>query len=166
MFKKLKLKYDENIVWLYPIFHMLFAALLAYIVIRVDISERGLFKYIPRIFLTSVPLARTILGSLAGSLLTITTFTFSTVMAVLTMYSSNYSPRIVQNFLKKKISLRVLGIFLGGFIYSITSLLFMRDSLYTDHVVSASIGVLYAIVSSIYFVFLSHKLLNLVKPHI
>ena len=72
-------------------------------------------------------------------------------MAV-TMYSSNYSPRIVQNFKEKNIfkSIRHL---LGGFIYSITSLLFMRDSLYTDHVVSASIGVLYAIVSSILLCF-------------
>lgn len=67
--------------------------------ILIDTKYVPILDFIPDLFLTRVELAKVILGTLSGSLLTITTFTFSTIMVVLTMYSSNFSPRVVNNFL-------------------------------------------------------------------
>lgn len=49
---------------------------------------------IPSILLTKVDLAKTIMGALSGALLTMSTFTFSTILVVITMYSSQFLLRI------------------------------------------------------------------------
>lgn len=85
------------------------------IIILIDNGTLPIQQYIPNIFFTSVDLAKQILGTLAGALLTITTFTFSTILIVLTMYSSQFSPRVVDNFLTNKITMKVLGLFVGVF---------------------------------------------------
>ncbi len=151
MLEKLRLKYEENRLWIYPMKYIIVACILSAITIMVDTRYVFVHKYVPTIFLTSIDLAQTILGALVSSLLSITTFTFSTTMVVLTMYSSDFSPRVIENFLSEKITMKVLGMFMGGFFYSITSLLFMRQTLSTDFVISASIGVVYAILCLIYF---------------
>ncbi|MDO5718770.1 MAG: DUF2254 domain-containing protein [Tissierellia bacterium] len=157
MIQKLKLKYQKNKIWMYPLKYILVAFILLLITVAIDTRYYKFHKYIPHIFLTSISLAQTILGALVGSLLSITTFTFSTTMVVLTMYSSDFSPRVVENFLNEKITLKVLGMFMGGFFYSVSSLLFMRKSLGSDQVVSASIGVFYAILCMIYFAIFVNK---------
>ncbi len=151
MITKLKLKYKKNRLWIYPLRYILTACILAVIVVLIDTGQIMIDRYIPDVFFTSIELAQTLLSTLAGSLLSITTFTFSTTMVVLTMYSSQFSPRVIENFLSEKITLKVLGIFMGGFFYCIISLFFMRKSLESSLVVSASIGVIYAILCLIYF---------------
>lgn len=151
MLKKIRILYESNIVWLYLIRYLFVSVLLSTIVLLIDTRILPIHWIIPGFFLTSVDLAKTILGTLAGALLTITTFTFSTIMVVLTTYSSNFSPRVVENFLTDKISLKVLGIFTGGFFYCITTLLFMRDSLDVQ-VLSATVAVIYSIVCIAYFI--------------
>ena len=152
MITKLKFLYNENKMWLYLAKYILISFLLAVVAILIDIKFIPILEYIPEIFLTSVDLAKVILGTLSGSLLTITTFTFSTIMVVLTMYASNFSPRVVNNFLTDKITMKVLGIFVGGFIYCILALFFMRKAYSSYLVVSATIAILYSILCIIYFV--------------
>lgn len=152
MVQRLKLFYEDNRIWLYLLRYILVAILLAILAILIDTKFIGVLSFIPSIFLTSVELAKVILGTLAGALLTITTFTFSTIMVVLTMYSSDFSPRVVNNFLKDKISMKVLGIFVGGFLYCISTLFFMKNSFSEYLVVSASIAVVYSAFCIIYFI--------------
>lgn len=73
-------------------------------------------------------------------------------MVVLSMYSSQFSPRVIKNFLSNKVTLKVLGLFVGGFLYSIITLFFMRDDLLDKDVISATIGIIYAILAMIYFI--------------
>ncbi len=152
MLAKLRIYYDENKMWFYLAQYMLISFLLALAAILVDIRYIPILDYVPNIFLTSVELAKLILSTLAGSLLTITTFTFSTIMVVLTMYSSNFSPRVVNNFLTEKITMKVLGIFVGGFFYCILALFFMRNAYSKYMVISATIAVGYSVLCTIYFV--------------
>ncbi|NLX94175.1 MAG: DUF2254 domain-containing protein, partial [Clostridiales bacterium] len=126
--------------------------LVAIVAILIDTKTIPLLDYIPDFLLTSVELAKLILGTLSGALLTITTFTFSTIMVVLTMYSSNFSPRVVTNFLTDKITMKVLGIFVGGFFYCILALFFMRKGFSDYLVVSATIAVIYSVLCILYFV--------------
>lgn len=144
--------YENKKFWLYILRYILISILLAVFAILIDTKFINVLSFIPSIFLTSIELAKVILGTLAGSLLTITTFTFSTIMVVITMYSSNFSPRVVNNFLNDKISMKVLGIFVGGFLYCISTLFFMKNSFSNYLVISASIAVVYSILSVIYFV--------------
>lgn len=132
-------------LWLTPALYIVMAVLLSITFFYIDLLYiESLKPYIPSILLTNVDLAKTIMGSLSGALLTMTTFTFSTILVVLTMYSSQFSPRTLKNFIHDKITWRVLGIFLSGFIYNTLSLLFMRDDLYTTDVLSTFVGIVIA----------------------
>lgn len=149
---KFKIFYRNNTIWMYLLRSIVISFLLAIFVILIDSQVIPGKEYIPEFLLTSVGLAKLILSTLSGSLLTITTFTFSTIMVVLTTYSSNYSPRVVNNFLTDQTTMKVLGIFIGGFTYSILALFFMRNALSEFYVLSATIAVIYAIVCILYFV--------------
>lgn len=97
---------SENNMWFSLGKYLIISLLLATLAIMIDTKYIPVLKYIPEIFLASIGLAKLILGTLTGSLLTITTFTFSTIMVVISMYSSNFSPRVVNNFLTDKITMR------------------------------------------------------------
>jgi uncharacterized membrane protein len=149
--------------WMTPGLYCVFSMLLAISVITIDTTFYQQFEHtIPTIFLTSVELAQTILGVIAGSLLTMTTITFSTIMVVLTTYSSQFSPRTLRNFVTSKITMRVLGVFMGGFVYSIFSLLFMKSTM--DHpVISSGVGVIFALVCLGYFAYFIHHVATYIQ---
>ncbi|MEW9052168.1 MAG: DUF2254 domain-containing protein [Neobacillus sp.] len=146
----------KNSIWLTPSFYCIFSIILAIGVITIDTTfYKDIEKILPNFFVTSVDLAQTILGVIAGSLLTMTTITFSTIMVVLTTYSSQFSPRTLRNFVTNKITMRVLGVFMGGFVYSIFSLLFMKSSI--EHpVISSGVGVVFALVCLAFFAYFIH----------
>ncbi len=152
MLDRIKVFYRNNTMWMQLGRSILASALIAIIVILIDSKIIPILEYIPFFLLTSVELSKLILSTLAGSLLTITTFTFSTIMVVLTMYSSEFSPRVVNNFLTDKITMKVLGIFIGGFFYCILTLFFMRNVFAEYQVLSATIAVIYSALCIVYFV--------------
>ena len=152
MLSTIKIFYKENRIWMYLLKYITISIIIAIMAILIDTKFFEVLNILPDILLTSVDLAKLILSTLAGSLLTITTFTFSTIMVVLTMYSSNFSPRVVNNFLTDKITMKVLGVFIGGFFYCILTLFFMRN-IYSEYlVVSATIAVIYSAFCIVYFV--------------
>jgi uncharacterized membrane protein len=156
--KRVLMKIKKGI-WVVPAVYSIASLALAILTISLDTYWiHRIEPFLPTVMLTSIELAQTVLSAIASSLLTMTTFTFSTVMIVLTTYSSQFSPRTLQNFVKDKTTLRGLGIFLGGFIYSIISLLFMRQSLEEHLVSSAFVGVLYAIVCLSFFAYFIHHI--------
>lgn len=142
--KKLSILLKEKI-WITPALYIVIAISLSIAFYYVDLFYiEELKPFIPSILLTNVDLAKTIMGSLAGALLTMTIFTFSTILVVLTMYSSQFSPRTLTNFIQDKIVWRVLGIFLSGFIFNTLSLLFMRADLYETDVITTFAGIVIA----------------------
>ena len=166
----MKLKIFKNLknkIYFIPGIYGLGALILSFIIISVD-NQFGniLVEILPNYFFTSVDLARNILSTLAGSLFGMITISFSTIMVVLTMYSSQFSPRTVQDFLRSKMTLKVLGIFIGGFIYSIITLLFMKESPGSNAVFSAFFGVIIAIICLGYFVVFIHHAANSVQVNI
>lgn len=155
--KKFFFRLNESI-WFTPVMFSLFSAVLAIATVMLDTLYIGeLVDQLPYFLLTSVDLAQTILGTIAGALLTMTTITFSTIMVVLTTYSSQFSPRVLKNFITDKVTMRVLGIFMGGFVYSILSLLFMREASIDHNVISAVVGVLFAVVCLAFFAYFIHN---------
>ena len=152
------LKIKESI-WFIPTLYSLFSVILAITFSTIDhIYHQTILMYVPHVLLTTVDLAQTILGGLSAALLTMTTFTFSTIMVVLTTYSSQFSPRTLKNFVRDPMVWRVLGVFMGGFIYTTLSLLFMQESIAGESVISSLIGVLYAMVCLIFFAIFIHHI--------
>lgn len=151
-------------LWVTPAVYSIFAVSLSIIFFYIDLYVIGAWsEYIPAILLTNVDLAKTIMGSLSGALLTMTTFTFSTILVVLTMYSSQFSPRTLKNFVHDRLTWRVLGVFLGGFIYNTLSLLFMRAHLYSHDVISTFIGILIAFFCLATFAYFIHHISTTVQ---
>lgn len=148
---KLRLFLERNKSAIFLLRYILIAIFLTVVVIGVDYFGIGK-EWVPEFFLTKIDVARSILTALSGSFLTITTFTFSTILSVLSTYSSNYTPRVVENFLANKITMKVMGLFVGGFIYSIMTLFFMKTSDLDVMVLSATVAIVYTIYSVINFV--------------
>lgn len=152
------LKIKESI-WFIPTLYSLFSVILAITFSTIDHTyHQTILMYVPHVLLTTVDLAQTILGGLSAALLTMTTFTFSTIMVVLTTYSSQFSPRTLKNFVRDPMVWRVLGVFMGGFIYTTLSLLFMQESIAGESVISSLIGVLYAMVCLLFFAIFIHHI--------
>jgi uncharacterized membrane protein len=168
---KLKILHNiENKIYFIPSLYAISATFLSIAVILLEHSYgRVLADLLPAYFFTSYDLSKTILSTIAGSLFAMITVSFSTIMVVLTMYSSQFSPRTMQDFLKNKITLKVLGVFIAGFIYSILTLLFLNDTLQGTgdaNIFSAMIGVIVAIVCLGYFVYFIHHAANSVQVNL
>jgi|GEM_PF-6392506 len=68
MFQKITLKIKKSI-WLYPTIYGIISLLLAVAIGYLDTSETiNLSDYLPRVFMTSIDLSKTILGTIASSL--------------------------------------------------------------------------------------------------
>lgn len=125
--------------------------LLIIFVLLCDYNIIPLKEILPVIMITDVNKAHFILAALAGSLLTISTFTFSVILTVLHLYLSNFTPRMVENFLNRKDTMKILGIYIGGFVYCILALILIKGNDETE-VIAGSIGGLYSFLCMGYFV--------------
>ena len=145
---KLKQAYEKikKSIWVYPVAYSVIALILATVVILLDNGYLfDLRPYLPGFLLTSGSLAKSVLSVVSSAFITITTFTFSTTMVVLSIYMSEFSPRVVENFLSDERTMKSFGIFVSGFIYSITCMLFIREEFLTKPILSGTIGVIYII---------------------
>jgi uncharacterized membrane protein len=63
--------------------------------------------------------ARTVLNTITGSLITVTGVVFSMTIVAVQLASSQYSPRVLRNFISDRGSQTVLGVFIGTFTYGV-----------------------------------------------
>ncbi|MDY7083820.1 MAG: DUF2254 domain-containing protein [Actinomycetota bacterium] len=73
--------------------------------------------------------ARTVLSAAAGSLITVTSLTFSLTVVTLQLASSQYSPRLLRTFTRDRVVHLCLGLLLATFTYALTVLRTVRTSL-------------------------------------
>jgi uncharacterized membrane protein len=113
------------------------------------------------ILVDSAENARTILSTLAGSIISLTVFSFSMVMVVLNAASASLSPRVVPGLITRKSHQMVLGFYLGSIIYSIIMLINI-NKLDNGNTAIPSLGVLFALVFGLIslglFVFFIHSI--------
>ncbi len=167
MLTKLKIWFYNQSTWIYNIQYMVISIFILIGVMLVDLNITDIGRHLPKIMFTSVDLAKLILAPLAGALLTITTFTFSTILAVMIKYSSSYSSKTIENFVKQKSTMKVLGIFIGGFVYNICALVLMENVDEGQKVIAGIIGVVYAIISIIYFtIFVQNVIVSMQTPNL
>ena len=138
MIRKLYFEIRSKLYFL-PVMYSLISIGLAVFVIYLDYYTAP-FEALFFIY-TSRSLGSLILSTVVGSLLTMLTITFSIMMVVLTIYGSQLSPRSLQDFLEKKVTLRILGYFIGALIFSIISLLAVKTEQFDNYLLSPAISV-------------------------
>lgn len=72
--------------------------------------------------------ARTVLDTIAGSLITVTALTFSLTVVTLQLASSQFSPRLLRTFARDIFVQATLALFLATFTYALTVLRTVRNS--------------------------------------
>src|SRR5699024_8339542 len=116
--------------WFMPAVYSMITVLIVIIISFVDSFIVFLFKdKFLEYFIVKKYTARKLYSTLVTSILTMTTLSFSVIMVFITTYATQFSPRILQNFMKSKFTQHVLGIYCSGFIYALL-LLFLID--YSD----------------------------------
>ncbi|MDQ3058889.1 MAG: DUF2254 domain-containing protein [Pseudomonadota bacterium] len=80
----------------------------------------------PRLLGASAEGSRGMLGAIATSMMTVAGVVFSITMVALSLASSQFSPRILRNFMRDRITQGVLGVFVGVFAYCLVVLRAIR----------------------------------------
>lgn len=101
--------------------------------------------------------ASALLGTIAGSMVTVAALVFSMTLVALTLASSQFGPRLLRNFMRDTSNQVVLGTFIATFLYCLLVLRTIRHAEgdpFVPHL-SVTMGVLFALISMgvlIYFI--------------
>ena len=114
--------------WFMPSLIVLAGIALAVVLIEVDSAgnDRWLAQW-PRLFGAGPEGARGMMSTIAGSMMSVVGVTFSMILVVLTLASSQYTSRILRNFMRSRVTQVVLGIFAGIFTYCLIVLRTIRS---------------------------------------
>ncbi|MUV36929.1 hypothetical protein JNUCC1_00733 [Lentibacillus sp. JNUCC-1] len=110
--------------WFLPAVYGLSAIMLVFLTNILDAWLVSSFKdNIPKQIITGKDTAKKLYATLVTAILTMTTISFSVIMVVLTTYASQFSPRVLQDFMKSRVTQHVLGIYCSGFLFALLLLL-------------------------------------------
>ncbi len=103
------------------------SVILATTLIEIDSAwgDRWLAQW-PRLFGVGAEGARQMLSTLAGSMMSVMGVTFSMILVALARASSQYTSRILRNFMRSRVTQVTLGIFAGIFAYCLIVLRTIR----------------------------------------
>lgn len=102
--------------------------------------------------------ASTVLGTIAGSMMTIAGVVFSMTLVALSLASTQFGPRLLRNFMQDKVYQVVLGTFVASFLFSLTVLRAIRrgdDSEFVPQL-SVTIGVFFALAGIAVLIYFIH----------
>jgi len=116
-------------LWFIPTLIVAGAVVLAVGLIEVDSPGNGgqLAVRWPRLFGAGAEGSRGLLSAIAGSMITVAGVVFSITVVALTLASSQYTSRILRNFMRDRANQTVLGVFVGVFAYCLVVLRTIRS---------------------------------------
>lgn len=152
MRERFKLWWNDNHGSIYLFRYIVYSIILLVTVYLIDVKYISVHDYLPRYFMMDADRSGSLLITLSGSLLTICTFTFSTILTVCTYYTSSFTVSYIENFINNTSTMKLLGVYVGGFFYCICALFLVRDQFIDHQVIAGSIGVIYAIYCMVEFV--------------
>ena len=106
-------------LWFAPAFAIIAAYSVAGLVARVEVPD-GWMRGV--VFAGGAESARELLSTVAGSMITVTGVVFSLTVVALQLASTQYSPRVLRNFLRDPANQIVLAVFLATFAWAIAVL--------------------------------------------
>ena len=115
--------------WFVPSLIVALSIVLAIVLIATDSTgPRSWMARWPRLFGAGAEGARGMLSTIAGSMMTVVGVTFSMTLVVLALASSQYTSRILRNFMRDRVTQVVLGIFAGIYVYCLIVLRTIRSA--------------------------------------
>ena len=126
---RLRLWWDSLLytLWFVPSLMMVAGALLAVAMVIASghVDDEVLARW-PRVFGADAGSSRDMLATIAGSIITVAGVTFSITMITVTQASTQYTPRILRNFMRDRPSQVTLGGLAGVFTYCLVVLRTIR----------------------------------------
>ncbi|WP_373509467.1 DUF2254 domain-containing protein [Thiocapsa sp.] len=126
-----KLRHDwqamRSSFWFVPALMVVDAVVLAVLLITLDMSvDLHLAAHWPLLFGAGADGARGLLTTVASSMITVAGVVFSITLVALSLTSSQYTSRVIRNFMRDRVNQLVLGVFLGIFAYCLVVLRTIR----------------------------------------
>jgi uncharacterized membrane protein len=133
-------------LWFVPALLVPSAVVLAMGLIEIDahFDRAYLQERWPRLFGAGASGARSMLAAIASSMITVAGVAFSITIVALTLASSQYTSRILRNFMRDRANQTVLGTFVGIFAYCLVVLRSIRGG--DEFGFVPSLAVLFAVV--------------------
>lgn len=153
-------------LWFLPSLLLIVAIVLALTLVSIDasIDPNGLREKLPRVFGAGAEGSREMLSAIATSMITVAGVAFSITIVALSLASSQYTSRILRNFMRDRANQAVLGTFVGIYVYCLIVLRTVRSG-DTPFVPSLAVvvAVLLAIVGIGCFVFFIHHIASSIQ---
>lgn len=153
-------------LWFIPVLMVVVSAGLAAAFIEVDgrVNRELLVEY-PRIFGAGADGSRGMLSSIAGSMITVAGLTFSLTVVAMAQASSQYTSRILRNFMRDRRNQFVLGFFVSIFVYCLIVLRTIRGGEEERFIPSLAVlfGLLLAILSVGVLIFFIHHIASSIQ---
>lgn len=153
-------------LWFVPTIMVVSAVILAFVLVELGSgAEREWLKKYPRIFGAGADGSRGMLSSIAGSMITIAGLSFSLTIVAMSQTSSQYTSRILRNFMRDRRNQFVLGFFVGVFAYCLIVLRTIRGGDEGRFIPSIAVlfGLILAIGSIGVLIFFIHHIASLIQ---
>jgi uncharacterized membrane protein len=150
----------QGSLWFLPALIVAAAVTLAGAMVWVDASYQfHLDRRWPLVFGAGAEGSRGVLAAIASSVITVAGVVFSITIVALSLAASQYSPRVLRNFMRDRPTQWVLGMFVGIFAYCIVVLRTIRGQSDADPFVpslAVLVGIALALVAIGFFVYFIH----------
>jgi uncharacterized membrane protein len=146
-------------LWFVPTLVVTLSIIVAVTLVETDaLVGLKLAKQWPRLFGASAAGSRAMLSAVATSMMTVAGVVFSITIVALSLTSTQYSPRVLRNFMRDRPTQVVLGVFVGIFAYCMVVLRTIRGSDYGDFIPSLAVlgGLAYAFFGIAMLIFFIH----------
>ncbi|WP_339755391.1 DUF2254 domain-containing protein [Algoriphagus aquimarinus] len=144
--------------------------ILAALIFSFDLTETGqqVKSDIPWLSIKDPSTARSILGAIAGGIISLTVFSFSMVMIVLSQAASQMSNRVLDKLIGNRFQQIVLGIYIGTIIYTFFLFSTIREQEESFQIPSLSIFLLtiITVLDIFIFIYFLHYITQSVKYNV
>lgn len=148
-------------LWFVPTLIVMSMAALAIGLIEIDQQiDQTLRDRWPRLFAAEAEGSRAMLSAIAGSMITVAGVVFSITIVALALASSQYTSRVLRNFMRDRANQVVLGVFLGIYTYCLLVLRTISSGSNGAFIPSLAVmgGVVLALLGIGFFVFFIHHI--------
>ncbi|WP_201714148.1 DUF2254 domain-containing protein [Rossellomorea arthrocnemi] len=139
-------------IWYMPFLYICVSLILVAITLYFDLYLE-ISQFTPDLISMDASVTRILVSTLIGGVLTLSAFTLNSLLVVLTMFSGQFSPRMLLDFISDKQTQHALGIFNGSFVYVLLLFLFIGNSKKEMFVAAPVMTILLAFLSALTFIF-------------
>jgi uncharacterized membrane protein len=148
----------EASFWFIPAVIVLGSVGAAILLVEADFGTADLALWFPRLFGAGADGSRAMLSAIGTSMITVAGVVFSITIVALSLTSTQYSPRVLRNFMRDRPTQLVLGVFLGIFAYCLVVLRTIRGGDEGAFIPSIAVfaGMVYALAGISLLIFFIH----------